>query len=883
MQSTLELFESAKKFQIIMGRAVRDWLNHKKHFNLKLQLIGNVRTFKLVVHSENESHKYCVGQPNGTYICRCTFRPSPSRETTDITTIMRSDTERLDWGLLNNNATSPHLKYSVVKTKNRPQNGKDDTAFWNEYSDHLRDCKWMSIDDTLLLFLYQAQIQNVHIFYNRLDADPLHPPTKQQALLSPMDVDEFSQSRTTMDIDEMENQENTNRTSDRFRSSTTSMESRQEDVADLSPENKIRAIVGQYGWTEISAKNMVSFRKCGQRMNVWLKKRERITMRVQPLDKTNPEWKSRKNITIAIFRVLMAELASLLTPNGDQISEDDAKEKESGPLRKKRRVLESNSRLADRPKCPTNIVNAVFNSKPPPSEVEGHGENVIQSAVYHKSIGQCRHRLVAKVNFMDDLAQWVLSLFHDAKCPPNESQCTAICKSLLSPLSLIHGPPGTGKTATSADLVAAILALQAQNTEALEHGKIIVSGYTHASVNQLLRKIAESPMANPKGCPRHCGKGCQHLDLLRLGDADRCPGDLQPFCLQKKVEIEFERLKKGGMSALDLHQKAVNTMYNGAKVVVGTAYSLVALNRNYRYDWLLIDECTQILDPVLNIAVNALDIRSNPHLIMIGDHKQLPPLIRSDKLKKGYQSLFETLATTAEKEVDPNRCGFYTMLRIQYRMPQILMQFSNLEFYRGRIESYLLEPDGHPVYQQIDNMMEGINEGDDESIDVLYKEGVPLYIVSLKHAVAEVADNAGGKSKKNEDEVRLIVDQILPHFDSSVSVGVISLYKPQAQRIKELVRSFRLNCNDKRKIMTSTVDAFQGMEKDVIILSLVTDVTKNTRFGNKEFSKDPNRMNVALTRCSKALIVVTSANLRPSDDNLWTRFFDRSMRLLTEE
>ena len=913
LQITLELFESAKKFQIIMRRAVRDWINHKKHFNLKLNIIQNVHTFKLVAHYEDESHKYCVRQPNGTYICQCTFIPSLSRETTDITKIMRSDVERLDWGLLNNNANS-HLNYSVIKTKNKPRKKKEDVAFWNEYKDHLEKCKWMAIDDTLLLFLYQAQIESVHIFLNRIKRRNDNP----SELLSPMDVDDLSQSSNRMDIDIQcpserqiasesqittestdgdENRRNHNQISVQSQTTRIPMESKQTDTVDftsLSPEGKVRAIVSPYGWSEITAKNMLSFKKCCQRMNVWMKKRERVTMRVQPLDKTNPEWKPRRNITIGMFGDLIVELEGHLT-------EDDVKQNESYLPHKKRRLIESTIDV-ERPKCPSHIMNAVLNinqrsSEPKALEHQNGGEKeekmtVIQSVIYHKSAEQCLDRLVSKQtmnhqqDLNKDLKQWVQSLFHDAKFPPNESQCDAICKSMLFPLSLIHGPPGTGKTATSANLVCAILQLQAQQRQQdsnSDEGKILVCGYTHAAVNQLSRKIASSSIANPKGCPTQCDEHCEHLDFLRLGDVDRCPADLKPFCLQKKIEIATNGKDVKGTVDLATYEKIVDRIYRNAKVVIGTAYSLAWLIGSYRYDWLLIDECTQILDPILNIAVNAMDLHSNPHLIMIGDHKQLPPVIISDKLKRGYQSLFEILATTAEKaidSVDMNQCGFYTMLDTQYRMPEILMRFSNSEFYGNRIKSQQLGLSKHPIYQQIERIMDGIEKSNDRSIDVFHREDVPLSIVLMNDAVAEVADNAGNISKMNEQEVRLIIDRILPHFDSSVSVGVISLYKPQAQRIKELVSNLRLN--EKRNIMTSTVDAFQGMEKDVIILSLVTDVTRNTRFGNKEFNKDPNRMNVALTRCSKALIVVTSANLKSSDQNVWTRFFDQSMRLLTE-
>eukprot|EP01084_Bolivina_argentea_P154068 268602_1 len=129
---------------------------------------------------------------------------------------------------------------------------------------------------------------------------------------------------------------------------------------------------------------------------------------------------------------------------------------------------------------------------------------------------------------------------------------------------------------------------------------------------------------------------------------------------------------------------------------------------------------------------------------------------------------------------------------------------------------------------------------------VYNRPGIPIYIIQLPHGGAKKLKN---KSWKNETEALFIRDQILSNLDSSISTGIVAMYKAHAQ-----YSNFINRVMNKSDVMAYTVDSFQGKEKDCIILSLVTNVINE----GTQFNNDAKRINVALTRCKKALIVVVS-------------------------
>ncbi|KAK6089807.1 hypothetical protein P3W45_001155 [Vairimorpha bombi] len=195
--------------------------------------------------------------------------------------------------------------------------------------------------------------------------------------------------------------------------------------------------------------------------------------------------------------------------------------------------------------------------------------------------------------------------------------------------------------------------------------------------------------------------------------------------------------------------------------------------------------------------------------ILIGDPNQLCPK---------STSLFEKLHLRT------------FLLNVQYRMCSKLISFSNLMFYNEKITSFKKDSNNlicdSPIVL-VDTDCSDYNESDDE------------------------------KSKINLGEVDIVVKIV--SLINSRDIGIITPYSAQSV----LLRSRLDDC-----IEVKTVDGFQGREKDFIILSLVRS-NNMSEFG---FLDDYKRLNVAITRCKKGLIVVgNSLNFRKSE--IFSKFF----------
>jgi len=173
-----------------------------------------------------------------------------------------------------------------------------------------------------------------------------------------------------------------------------------------------------------------------------------------------------------------------------------------------------------------------------------------------------------------------------------------------------------------------------------------------------------------------------------------------------------------------------------------------------------------------------------------------------------------------EKGID--RLDATVMLDTQYRMNERIMQFSNEWFYGGKLKADL---------------------------------SVANWSIEDNHAEVEFIDTAGcgfeektgeySLSKFNPEEGNIVLKRLGEISNSNLSIAVISPYKEQVLWLKS---NAKLNEN----LTINTIDSFQGQERDVVLISLV----RNNDSGTIGFLKDYRRMNVAMTRAKKKLIVV---------------------------
>ncbi len=422
----------------------------------------------------------------------------------------------------------------------------------------------------------------------------------------------------------------------------------------------------------------------------------------------------------------------------------------------------------------------------------------------------------------------------------NPSQNHAINAALsANPFQIIHGPPGTGKTQTLVKII----------TERASNGKrVLVCAPTNAAVDHITKQLAR-----------------QNVAVLRLGNSLKIDAELTPLTLRGKLlesglEEITKRLKK---EAAVIRKKAFRYVRNfdkaayqerkelrkelntirkdirriesdltracldKAKVITGTFIGLQDKRLNpIDFDLVAVDEAGQALEPAIWAVA-----KMAPQLVLAGDPFQLPPtLFSNEAVKLG-------LATSLiEKGID---LGIpTTLLDVQYRMNDKIMQFSNHYFYDGKLMSA-----GHV-----------------KELHIIGEEFEPIeFIDTAGCSYEEEKDEFGGIA--NQQEAELIAKRIDQLPKSELKISVLSPYRRQVNTLKNIFATSPVSCQ--------TVDSFQGQEEEVIVVSLV----RSNESGAIGFLTDYRRMNVALTRAKKKLIVVgDSATI--GNDLFYSAFLD---------
>lgn len=223
----------------------------------------------------------------------------------------------------------------------------------------------------------------------------------------------------------------------------------------------------------------------------------------------------------------------------------------------------------------------------------------------------------------------------------NEDQRDAVSKVLAAEdYALVLGMPGTGKTTTIAELIR-LLARQGKS--------VLLTSYTHSAVDTILCKLLGAP----------------ELDILRLGNADKVHPDVRPLTLGY---TPGPRARPTTVAQLEQQLFSPN-------VVATTCLSIghVLFSRR-KFDYCIVDEASQITLPT---CVGPL--RFADRFVLVGDHFQLPPLVRDPSARAGGLdiSLFKRLSDAHSHAL--------TYLRSQYRMNEDIMALSNHLIYGGRL------------------------------------------------------------------------------------------------------------------------------------------------------------------------------------------------------
>lgn len=338
--------------------------------------------------------------------------------------------------------------------------------------------------------------------------------------------------------------------------------------------------------------------------------------------------------------------------------------------------------------------------------------------------------------------------------------------------------------------------------------------------------------------------------------------------LHKKLQEQW-REKLQNATEYDLDE--IRKLYVRHANVIGTtcvASASKEFMENYpTFDVVIIDEVSKATPPEL-----LLPMLKGKKVILVGDHHQLPPLLGDDTLEEtlkamleenpnfeGAQELKNLLRESLFERLFNNLPPTHKqMLALQYRMHEKIMQ-SITPFYAEEENGLQCGlPDSDAAR---DHGLEGqFIKRDDHLLWI----DIPTEKPYLEEQVK------GGTSRFNEGEL-LTIRRILLDLNEAVkaakeagrmpqdaqkSVGVISFYGEQVKKINRLLQQ-ELQLPH-LQFRTGTVDKFQGMEMDVILVSMVRNTPKGGDIG---FARDYRRLNVALSRARELLLLVGSAEM----------------------
>ncbi|EGV60457.1 P-loop containing nucleoside triphosphate hydrolase protein [Yamadazyma tenuis ATCC 10573] len=221
---------------------------------------------------------------------------------------------------------------------------------------------------------------------------------------------------------------------------------------------------------------------------------------------------------------------------------------------------------------------------------------------------------------------------------------------------------------------------------------------------------------------------------------------------------------------------------------------------------------------------------------------QLPPTIKTlDSAvkidKKTTANLEVTLFDRLVKYVEGNK--YKKLLDIQYRMNEEIMQFPSQELYEGKLQAFK----DNASISLVD--LPNVERDDDTELKCIWMD-------TQGGDFQEQMNEDENNSKFNEYEAALVNQHLKKLTSLQVApqdIGVISPYNAQVSLLKRIINN--------PAVEISTVDGFQGREKEVIIISLVRSNSSN-EIG---FLKERRRMNVAMTRPKRQLYVVGDLEL----------------------
>ncbi|XP_066174450.1 5'-3' DNA helicase ZGRF1 [Sylvia atricapilla] len=405
-----------------------------------------------------------------------------------------------------------------------------------------------------------------------------------------------------------------------------------------------------------------------------------------------------------------------------------------------------------------------------------------------------------------------------------------------SPITIIRGVFGAGKSYLLSVVILFLVQLF-ESSEATEGPratpwKLLIASSTNVAVDRILLGLLDLGFE----------------DFIRVGSIRKITKAILPHSLHAGSGNENEQLKellalmKEDLTpaekiyvrkSIEQHKLGTNkTILQQVKVVGVTcaACPFPCLN-TLKFPVVMLDECSQMTEPASLLPIARFQCEK---LVLVGDPKQLPPTIQGSESvhEQGLeQTLFDRLCLMGHNPI---------LLRTQYRCHPALSAIANELFYDG-------------------NLMDGISEEDRTPL----LEWLPTLCFYSVHGMEQIERDSSFYNMAEAHFTVKLIQSLIASGIEGAAIGVITLYKSQMYKIQNLLSEVHSEAFEVKPVQVSTVDAFQGAEREIIVLSCV----RTRQFG---FIDSEKRMNVALTRAKRHLLIVGSLPCL-SRNRLWGR------------
>jgi regulator of nonsense transcripts 1 len=414
----------------------------------------------------------------------------------------------------------------------------------------------------------------------------------------------------------------------------------------------------------------------------------------------------------------------------------------------------------------------------------------------------------------------------------NESQISSIKSVFSNILNIIQGPPGTGKTFLSSFIVYNIFKMRKNESD-----KILLCSPSNSATDNLassLLKINKVTGGKMK-ILRVFAKSREFLyiedELLKVSLHSKLKEKLQ---VDDIYEIEKEEL-----------QDTIDEITAEADIVIATcSTSWDERISKLNFPFVIIDEVTQCCEIEALIPI----VHGCQHLTLIGDQMQLGPIVLHPKAEStGMKvSLFERMLKLYPELLN--------LLNIQYRMHEEIVKFPSKEFYENKIIN------DSSIYTRKNEKITKMFNWPNKKIPLMFVDVMGKEIIIKS-----------GKSKQNEEEAKIValyIDKLKNLGINFSDIGIITPYAAQKillhKKLKEKYKS------EIQYLKISSVDGFQGREKDFIILSNVRSNENN----NIGFLRDFRRLNVSITRAKYGMIIIGNAKCLYESNTIWTKYIN---------